>query len=118
MITWLQLWPLLALPFFLLTVLGFLPTTELAGRVFGGGPIREAMLNTVVPFLPSQHGHTLILWFESATTRQELALHALISLNVNALLLPLLYAIGEAWIRFRAWVVRTNLDLRQRAARR
>lgn len=119
MITWIQLWPLLGLPAFMLSAIAAFPTFEHKTRFVGGGPIREWFLNHIaVPILPTNAAGELVAWFASASTLQEWILTSVIALNLNAALLPLLFGFGTGLIRLNNWMSTTDLRLKQSAARR
>ena len=104
MITWFILWPLLLLPTVAISVLGFLPKVEFLNQAFGGGLVRQWFVNQILlPVLPSDWAWVLVEWYQLASTGQEMGLHFLIALNINAALLPVLYFIGEGLIRFNSW---------------
>ena len=119
MMTWIQLWPLLGVPIVLVAALAAIPTAEFNNRIMGGGPIREWLLNhLLLPVLPTDTGASLIGWFSHASVFKEWLLAVLIGLNLNALLLPLLYGVGVLLIQMQSWLMRKDLDLKRQQARR
>lgn len=119
MVTWLQLWWELLIPFIVISLLVTLPTIQWSGHLIGGGPLREWLLNQcVLPWLPTDMAHTLVQWWMSATTFQEISLSMLIALNINVVLLPVMYLQGELIIRYRAWAAAKSLDLLRHSIRR
>lgn len=113
MISWIQLWPLLIIPYVVLFSIGLLPTFTLYGHVVGGPLVREWLLNQfALALLPQNAGWSLVAWFETASVIQEIALHTLLSLNAYALAFPLFYLAGAAMIRLSAWSAR--IDLKQK----
>ena len=118
MITWVQLWPLLVSPLFLLGVAGLAPTVTVGGHVWGGGPLREWAVNALVlPLVPDRLGWHVVTWFQGASVWEEWALYGLIVLNLNALALPVLYGFGVGTIRWCAWITRRDLAAKQALAR-
>jgi len=118
MLTWIRFWPVFAVPMFVVNALGFLPTIFEAGRYWGGGPIRQWMLNMVlIPILSYEQAESIVAWFDEATVFEECLMYGIIILNLNILVLPLLYTIGNAMMRFSNWITVTNLDLKRKAAR-
>lgn len=119
MMTWIQLWPLLGVPSVLVAALAAMPTAAFNNRIFGGGPIREGLLNhLLLPVLPNDLGVACINWFAHASVFNEWLLAVLIGLNLNALLLPLLYGLGVLLIQMQSWLMRKDLDLKRQQARR
>ncbi len=119
MITWLQLFPILLLPTYVLIALAALPTVHAFNRTLGGGPLREWLLNhCLLAWLPDVPGQVLVTWFAKATVLQEWLLALLIALNLNTLTLPLLYTAGNGLIRIKNWFVIKNLELKRHHARR
>jgi hypothetical protein len=119
MITWLQLFPMLLMPTYVLGALAALPTVQAFNHLLGGGPVREWLLNhCLLSWLAPPAGHTVIGWFAHATAIQEWLLALLIALNLNALCLPLLYAVGNGLIRVKNWFAIKNLELKRKNARR
>lgn len=118
MITWIQVWPLLGTPLLIVAGLAGLPTATFNGRVLGGGPIREWLLNHwLLPVLPHEAAAQLVAWFQSANGLQEWLIALLIGLNINALLLPAFYWLGLVMIRTGNWFTNKDLELKRRAAR-
>lgn len=118
MITWIQVWPILGIPFLTLAGLAALPTAAFNGRVLGGGPIREWLLNhLMLPALPHEAAVQAVVWFQHASGLQEWSMSALIALNVNALLLPAFYGLGLVLIRTGNWFTNKDLELKRQAAR-
>ena len=119
MITWLQLAVLLPLPTVLLGLIAALPTREFNGHLLGGGPFREYLLNhIIVPVLPNDAAISLVQWFAHANVWQEWLLSLLIVVNINGVLLPLLYGLGEVLITVSTWIIRKDLELKRNAIRR
>ncbi|KAF0190500.1 MAG: hypothetical protein FD165_2668 [Gammaproteobacteria bacterium] len=113
MISWIQLWPVLVIPYVVLFSVGVLPTIALYGHAIGGSQVREWLLNHVaIPLLPNSAAWSLVDWFGTAGTAQEIGLHAVLSLNVYAIAFPLFYLMGVAMIRLSAWSA--SLDLKQK----
>jgi hypothetical protein len=119
MITWLQLWPLLTLPTILLGAITSIPTMQISGRVVGGGPVREYFLNHIlVSALPNDAASALVQWFAHANVVQEWFLSLLVVVNINGLLLPLLFLLGQGLIMLSTWFTRKNIQLKRDAIRR
>jgi hypothetical protein len=119
MITWLQLWPLLTLPTLILGAITAIPTMPINGRVMGGGPVREYFLNHIlVPILPNDAAFTLVQWFAHANAVQEWFLSLLVIVNINGLLLPLLFIVGQGLIFVSTWFTRKDIQLKREAIRK
>ena len=119
MITWVRLWPLLALPTLLVAGLGALPTGALRGQPLGGGPWRQVVLNHVLlPLLPGDAAAQVVNGFARATVLQEWLVTALIALNINVALLPVLYGAGTLLVRASAALAKQDLQQKRAAARR
>ncbi len=118
MLTWIRLGPILALPVLLLNAIGFLPTTFYDGRYFGGGPIREWTLNTfLIPVLGYVQAEQIVDWFQAASIFQECLLFGIMMINLDALLLPVLYGFGKGTMRVFNWISVRDLELKRKAAR-
>jgi len=118
MMTWIQLWPMLGLPTVVVAGFAAMPTVAFHGRVLGGGPVREWLLNhVIVSALPRDTAAALVAWFARASAPQEWLLALVAALNVNACLLPLLYALGAAAIGGSGYLARKNIELKRRGAR-
>lgn len=118
MLTWIRLWPLLALPSLLLTLLCSLPMFEIRGVTLGGGLVRQWLLNEVlIPLAPMTQAQQLVNWFATASTFQEWCLAMLLAINLNAALLLPLYFIGQGFINLSGWYARTELDLKRKGLR-
>ena len=118
MITWFQLWPALLMPTGILSALAALPTLAVGGRLLGGGPVREFYLNHfVLPLLPGDAAAGLVNWFSTASAFHEWLLALAVSVNLNALLLPLLYVLGVFIIRVSAWASKKDIQLKRASVR-
>lgn len=118
MITWIQVWPILGVPWLLIAGVAALPTAAFGGRTLGGGPVREWLLNHwLLPVLPHDAAASLVAWFQQAGAAQEWLIAALIALNANAVLLPVLYGIGLGVIRINNALTNKDIELKRRAAR-
>lgn len=118
MITWFQLWPVLLMPSAILSALAAIPTLQVGGRLLGGGPVREFYLNHfVLPLLPGNTAAALVGWFSSASAFHEWLLALAVSINFNALLLPLLYVLGVFIIRLSAWASKKDIQLKRESVR-
>jgi hypothetical protein len=118
MITWLNYWPVMLLPTAILSALAALPTRMFNGHLIGGGPVRQYFLNHfLLPLLPSDAASSLVAWFSTASGLQEWLLSFAVAINLNALALPLLYAMGVLIIGLSSWVSKKNIDLKRQAVR-
>lgn len=118
MITWLQYWMVMPMPTVILSAMAAMPTGMLNGRLIGGGPVREYFLNNfALPVLPVDAGNQLVEWFSTASGFEEWLLAFAVAVNINAVLLPLLYVLGVAVIGLSSWVSRKGIDLKRSAVR-
>ena len=118
MLTWFRLWPLLALPVFLLSLLISLPMFEARHQLLGGPLVRQWLLNHgLLPLLPEGQTAQIIDWFAQASTPQEWLLAFLIALNINGVLLLPLFFVGQLIIAFSAWTMRTELNIKRQSIR-
>lgn len=118
MITWLNYWPVLIMPTVILSAIAGVPTYLHSGGLIGGGPVREYFLNHfVLPLLPADSAAQLVAWFSTASAFQEWTLAVAVAININALLLPPLYAQGVGVIALSAWVSKKNIQLKRQAVR-
>ena len=118
MLTWFRLWPLLALPIFLLSLLISLPMFEVRHQLLGGGLVRQWLLNHgLLPLLPDVQTQQIIGWFSQASVLQEWLLAFLIALNINAILLLPLFFVGQLVIKISAWTMRTELNIKRQSVR-
>lgn len=118
MITWLKIWPLLLMPTVILSALAAIPTHIFNGRLLGGGPVREYYLNNfLLPVLPADASASLVQWFSTASSMQEWLLAFAVSVNINAILLPLLYVFGIFVIQVSSWVAKKDIQLKRDSVR-
>ena len=118
MITWIQTWPLLALPSFIGSVLITVPTFNLKESLFGGGPVREWLVNSLLlPVLPDGQHSIFSAWWLQASVTGEWLVSFLLVLNVNALFLPVIFLVVEAGIRINNWFTKKDLHLKRSAVR-
>ena len=88
------------------------------GRVLGGGPVREYYLNHfLLPLLPADASASLVSWFSTANSMQEWLLAFAVSVNLNAILLPLLYVLGVFVIQVSSWVAKKDIQLKRDSIR-
>lgn len=118
MITWFQVWPLLATPFLLISLLAALPTFTFNSQSLGGLPVREWFLNHfLLPVLPAAFEDRVLSWYSGANTVDAWLLVALVALNLNAVLLPALYWIVGRLINVSGWFTSKSLELKTKTLR-
>ncbi len=119
MLTWIRLWPVFIVPIFFINMLGFLPTVFEMGRYWGGGPVRQWMLNTfLLPLLSYSHAEQIVYWFNhEATIFQECLMYGVIILNLDIFSLPVIYGIGNGVMKLLNWSTVKELNLKRKAAR-
>jgi hypothetical protein len=118
LITWLRIWPLLLMPTVILSALAAFPTSLIGGRVLGGGPVREYYVyHFLLPVLPANASAALVNWFATASSMQEWLLAFAVPVNLNAILLPLLYALGVFVIQVSSWVAKKDIQLKRDSIR-
>lgn len=106
------------MPTLILSAIAAFPTLLIGGKVLGGGPVREYYLNAIVlPVLPSETSALLVHWFSAASAFQEWLLAFAVSININALMLPLLYALGIFIIKVSSWSAKKNIQLKRDSMR-
>lgn len=111
MLTWFNVWPLLATPLLLLGVPALIPYQF-------GGMVREYYLNHfALPALSVENAARLVEWFSAASYPQEVMLALGIVVNVNAILLPVLYLICISLITLSSWFARKEIDLKRQAVK-
>ena len=83
-----------------------------------------AGLTTGKSLLPIQLWHlllapalTLVAWFQAAAPLQKWMLALLVAVNVNAVLLPALFGLGQVLISASAWFARKDIKIKRRRAR-
>jgi len=118
MLTWIRLWPLLALPVFIVSLLISLPMFEIRHHLLGGGLVREWLLNhLLLPVLPVAQAAQIVHWFSQSNFLGEWLFAFLIGLNINAILLVPLLLFGQLLIQVSAWTLRTELKLKRQSVR-
>jgi len=118
LITWLRIWPLLMMPTAILSAIAAFPASLIGGRVLGGGPVREYYLNHfLLPVLPADASAALVGWFSTASALQEWLMAFAVSVNLNAILLPLLYVLGAFVIQVSSWVAKKDIQLKRDSIR-
>ncbi len=119
MTTWMRLWPLLILPGVLMIALGAVVDVPVGGHEIGGAAVRNwCIMHLLLNWLPGAARDQLAAWARQTDTLHRWTLFLLISLNINALLLPLFFGIGAAMQRLQAWGVRQDLEWKSAAVRR
>lgn len=85
----------------------------------GGGVVREYFLNHIlVPVLPNDAAMSLVQWFAHTNVVQEWFLSLFVVVNINGLLLPILFVLGQVLIVFSTWFTRKDIQLKRDAIRR
>lgn len=119
MISWVAAAPWLVAPGLLVFLAGLIPELNVIGAQVGGGLVRQGLVNHVLlPVLPETDATTIVDWYMQTDVLGELLLHALIALNINAALLPVLYVLFAGYIGLNNWAAKTDLDLKRRAAKK
>ncbi len=118
MLTWIRFWPVFVGPVLLLNGLGFLPTLFEGGRYWGGGPIRQWMLNTLlIPILSVSQTEQIVQWFNEASVLQECVMYSLLILNLDIVLMPVFLGIGTGIMKVLNWITVKDLALKRQAVR-
>jgi len=117
--SWFFLGPVLLFPFMLLLVLGAIPDlSPYLNAHVGGVYLRAQLLNAIVPYVFSDSlGWAIVDWYRTAGTGGQLSLHTLVAWNINLVLMPFLYIIGQAYIGFSNWSTRTGYDYQRRGVK-
>lgn len=119
MISWIAVAPMLALPGLIIFLLGLLPDVPFLNQAIGGGIVREFLVNhLLLSWLPYEDAVRVVAWYMHTDLAGELLLHALLALNINVLLLPLLYPLAAGYIGVNNWAAKTDLTLKRNAAKR
>ena len=119
MITWIQIYPLLAMPTLLISVIAWLPVIKFNGHVLSGMQFSEWLLDhLMIPILPNIWLDALLKWFAHAGNLEVWMLVTLVALNINALLLPLLYWMVKQLINTGNWFTNKSLELKTDSVRR
>ncbi|MHB8348296.1 MAG: hypothetical protein ACYDHM_14230 [Acidiferrobacterales bacterium] len=119
MITWIRLWPFLALPGVLMIAMGAVVGVPVGGHEIGGAAVRNwCIIHLLLNWLPGGARNQLAAWIGRTDALHRWALYLLISVNVNALLLPLFFGLGAVIQRLQAWGARQDLELKSTAVRR
>jgi len=117
--TWFRLWPFLALPGVVIIALGAVVALPLGAHEIGGAAVQHwCIAHLLVDWLPHGAQSQLTVWVSRTDTLHRWILYLLIAVNINTLLLPLLYGIGVAILRLQAWGARQDLELKSAAVRR
>lgn len=104
--TWLDfdVWLLPFLFFILLMFPMLMPTVELGGDYYGGGVIREWVLNHFfIPVVPYDHNQSVLEWWYQASWLEENLVYFLFLINLYALLLPFIYGLMKLKIVVANW---------------
>jgi len=118
-LTWFRLWPLLILPFLTTFFLGLLPKVSILGdKEVGGFLIREPFVDLTEFLLPEDKAELLHHLYFTGDYLTQVSIHGVLALNLNLLLLPVLYAVGAFLIFVSSWVATAELDVKTQTARR
>ena len=71
----------------------------------------------LLPVLPADASASLVSWFSTASSMQEWLLAFAVSVNLNAIMLPLLYALGVFVIQVSSWVAKKDIQLKRDSIR-
>lgn len=116
--TWYQFWPALVFAFILPFVPGLLPTFDLLGQFWGGGPVREFVVNIMVEYLPVATGNNLIERFENGTAVTEFLLYAPVAINISLILMWLVFAFVTMTINVSNIYESAEYESQRKAAKR
>lgn len=118
MITWFHIYPALSIPFWLISAIAALPSATFNGHTYSGMRFSEWLLNHfVVPVMPNMWLDPLIGWFMQASKLDAWLLMALVALNLNAIILPILFWMAKLLIQLGSWSSSKSLDLKVNANR-
>ena len=102
-LTWFVLWPLLIMPSVVVIMLGAIPSLTVFDHVIGGFMFREKLIRLLELFLPSDHIAQWHLLYDGANESTQILMHSVIAVNINLLILPLLYVVGTWMIAMNGW---------------
>lgn len=111
--TWWNYLYLVVLAIILPFIAGLLPTVQLKGKYVGGGPTREYFVNLVASILPPEKADILINHFMQASIVKEILLYLPIAINLSAIALLIVYALGTISIEVNNYV-KTSIYKSQR----
>src|SRR5450759_1544202 len=71
----------------------------------------------LLPVLPADASASLVSWFSTASSMQEWVLAFAVSVNLNAILLPLLYVLGIFVIQVSSWAAKKDIQVKRDSRR-
>jgi len=85
-------------------IIGLIPTFEFNGKIFGGGPIRQYIVNHIATYLPPSTANELIAQFMNGTTQDEIILYLPIAFNISAITLIIAFCFGTVLIEINNFI--------------
>ncbi len=115
--TWWNLYPILflgSLPPFLI---GVLPTVPIEGKLYGGGPMRQAAINWLASWLPADKAALYVENFMTANWFDEFILFLPIAINASLLMAWLWFGLGQTAISVNNWFTNSSYQASRKAAK-
>ena len=97
----------------LIPLVGFLPTFSFNGKMYGGGIIRQYLVNQIIPIMQPEKARILADYFLSANYWQEAIVYLPIAINFIAILFLTIYCFGSISIQISNFIHRDKYQ-RQR----
>ena len=117
-LTWFRLWPFLFIPLMVLIPILLIPEIYILNQKMGGIYVSDFLVNLILPFMQNDHALALIDYYKSGGIFSAFVVSMLIAININVLLLPLLYGLGNVIILVSSWFTTTELIVKTKIARR
>lgn len=115
--SWWDYYPVMIIAVIIPFIPGGLPTVALKGHYYGGGPVRQFLINKVAMMLPHETGQSYVDAFNAASVGKEYVLYMPIALNLSAGLVVFTFLMLTLKIQIENWMKRSEFSSQRKASK-
>lgn len=115
--TWWDYYPVMLLALLLPFLVLLVPTGTIKGHIIGGGPVRQAMVNSVSKVLPPTSAEAYIEAFNTASVSKEVVLSLPVALNLSGALVVFFFLVLSSVMGFQNWMKRGEYSSQRKASK-
>ncbi len=116
--TWWTFWPVLPISFFLALVPGMLPTLNVKGEFYGGGPIREFTINKFLSVYPYETQEQVSIFYNSASIMEEYMLYLIPAAHAGLIFMWVSYLLVTIFMNTSNWYENRAYQSKRQTLRR
>ena len=115
--TWIDVIPAFIILPLVPFMVAFIPTFNFKGSYYGGGPIREYVINKMEIFIPFDNFVLIKEYFYQATVSQEIMLYSIFALNISIIILWVTFILGGLYMKIYNTIGNSAYQSKRKAIR-